>query len=229
MRNKSLRGMMIGLVMWFMSSMAFSTPVFEIKGEIGGATRAIIAKMMIAVSAKPAQIDLVIDSPGGYVTVGMEMVDLIREAQAAGTKVVCTVRGQGAASMAFVIFTACSSRFIEKESLLLAHDIATVLPGLFGVWINRQGAVQLAKDLQEGQDAIEKVIHESFNPPAKVYRYLSDNEVFFNGADANVYVPGFINGFVASPVKKPNPPVMLQFDFGILKDKYGKDAYIYNK
>lgn len=71
---------------------------------------------------KPAVAYLLIDSPGGSVFAGFRFIDAMREAQAAGTRIVCTVKDKGmAASMAAVILSVCDERYMGKQSALMFH------------------------------------------------------------------------------------------------------------
>lgn len=181
-----------------------SAASFEITGVIDEGQQPLVPRMMMAnLTSKAGDVwDIKIDSPGGYVEVGKDIVKQITVAKQRGVAVSCSV-GKMAASMAFVIFTSCSERRITKSGKLLTHSIATTLPGLFGVVINLQDAKALAKDLQKGQDELERIIYRGFNPPRHVFNYLSNHEVFFSGLDANIYVPGFITEITADPPAQP--------------------------
>lgn len=67
-------------------------------------------------------IDLMIDSPGGEVIAGQEIVNLIGIARDKGHNVNCYVLNV-AASMAFQILTACSDRYTLPGSFLLWHGV----------------------------------------------------------------------------------------------------------
>lgn len=80
---------------------------------------------VIALTVAPPELTFVIDSPGGSVDVGVAFVELMREAQAKGTRITCKVPDRGmAASMATYILEACDVRYMGKQSALLFHTVS---------------------------------------------------------------------------------------------------------
>lgn len=73
-------------------------------------------------SKSRADIDILIDSPGGSVTAGQEIINLINAVKGKKRKVNCYVLNV-AASMAFQIFTQCLSRYALPGSYLLWHGV----------------------------------------------------------------------------------------------------------
>jgi len=67
---------------------------------------------------------LFIDSPGGQVMAGIELVDILQHSE---KKVTCVARK--AISMAFSIFQACPTRVILPYSILMQHRISTGVQG----------------------------------------------------------------------------------------------------
>lgn len=63
---------------------------------------------------------VIINSPGGQVFAGLELVRAIKESP---RPVVCEVRGM-AFSMAAIIFEACSFRIMEVPSVLMFHTVS---------------------------------------------------------------------------------------------------------
>lgn len=79
-----------------------------------------ILKLAPAVSKVKADIDVLIDSPGGSIMHGAQIVQAIQSAQFRGYKIRCTVTNR-AASMAFIILTYCSERYVLSSTMLLWH------------------------------------------------------------------------------------------------------------
>jgi ATP-dependent protease ClpP protease subunit len=79
-----------------------------------------IAPVVEALRAHPPTLNILIDSGGGYVSSGWQLIGEIEEAQAAGTIVICSV-DRLAASMAAVIFESCDLRLMRKGAALLFH------------------------------------------------------------------------------------------------------------
>jgi hypothetical protein len=65
-------------------------------------------------------INVNIESPGGSVFLGLEIMDKIRELESQGFKVRCTVQNM-AASMGFNILQACTERIALNKSVLMSH------------------------------------------------------------------------------------------------------------
>jgi ATP-dependent protease ClpP protease subunit len=73
-------------------------------------------------------INLIINSPGGSVPAGMQVVESIAVAKARGVTVRCAVTVL-AASMAFSILNECSERYALNNSLLLFHPARAMIMG----------------------------------------------------------------------------------------------------
>lgn len=91
-------------------------------------------------SNKP--IELIINSPGGSVTAGLAIIDYMQHA--IRNPIIGIVAGE-AASMASVIFIACSERIMLPHSTLMLHGISL---GHDGQLQNVKSAVQHAELLQ---------------------------------------------------------------------------------
>lgn len=81
-----------------------------------------------ASAAKSAPIHLVINSPGGVVYAGKQVIQAMDIARQRGSKVVCTV-GILAASMAFQMLSHCDERYALRNSLLLFHPARVFVRG----------------------------------------------------------------------------------------------------
>jgi ATP-dependent protease ClpP protease subunit len=71
----------------------------------------------------PDVVMFTIDSPGGSVRVGLAFIELMKQAQARGTVIHCTVDGM-AASMAAVIFERCDVRLMKRDAALMFHTVS---------------------------------------------------------------------------------------------------------
>lgn len=70
---------------------------------------------------------LYINSPGGDVMAGLEIINYIKSLQSRTKQVICIAHN--AMSMAFVIFQYCSQRYILYSSTLMQHQMALVVKG----------------------------------------------------------------------------------------------------
>lgn len=82
---------------------------------------------------KPKPMGLVINSPGGYASQGMDLFDFLLGLQDKGHEITITVRGV-AASMGGILVQAASPgrRFMGREAYLLLHSPSTVVGGSLG-------------------------------------------------------------------------------------------------
>jgi ATP-dependent protease ClpP protease subunit len=92
----------------------------SIDGETGRTFRALTDAMLGA--STTAEITVIINSPGGSVVEGFDIISQIRVLQRAGIEVRGHVQGD-AASMAAVILAACSTRTATSLSRLMWHGI----------------------------------------------------------------------------------------------------------
>lgn len=98
----------------------------RINGEIGMNALKIAGdiEQLSALSSEP--INLVINSPGGSVVAGSQLIESVHIAQQRGVKVRCAVTNL-AASMAFLLLTECDERYALSSSLLLFHPARAMI------------------------------------------------------------------------------------------------------
>ncbi len=93
-------------------------------GELGdvddASVAAVIAELKEANSLHPKKIVLPINSGGGSVQAGWELIKAIETSKA---PVVCVVESM-AASMAFATLQSCSERIVTRKSSLMAHQLS---------------------------------------------------------------------------------------------------------
>lgn len=103
------------------------------------------------VSSKP--IDVIIDSPGGYIHHGLYFIQAMRALQAKGIAIRCHVP-RFAASMAFTIFTQCSERNALPYAQLLFHP-----PRISGKFLlTPRNAASVAQGLAEIENVLLRMI-----------------------------------------------------------------------
>lgn len=84
-------------------------------------TAALVGEQIIKTTMLPGDRIVVINSPGGSVSEGDEIVQMLEQEKAAnGNKIVCVVDGI-AMSMGFNILSHCDVRYATERSLLLFH------------------------------------------------------------------------------------------------------------
>jgi len=82
---------------------------------------------MNAIEAKHDVLYIYINSPGGEVMAGLEIINYIKSLQERSKEVICIAHN--AMSMAFVIFQACSQRYILPSATLMQHQMALGMKG----------------------------------------------------------------------------------------------------
>ncbi len=140
--------MTLMLLLWTAPAVAADSPeisknVLKIEGPIDSEVLRHIDKLAKASAESPIEeLQILINSPGGYVTPGMVFVNTMELLKARGTKITCFVPTL-AASMAFQILAHCDNRYVLAGALLLWHPVKA---GVFGALTPIQ-ATQLASDL----------------------------------------------------------------------------------
>lgn len=121
-------------------------------GPVDGSMLQLANKIERLSAESNKDIHIMINSPGGAVVVGLQIIQAIDIARARGVKVVCAV-GVLAASMAFQLLPHCSERYAMKRSLLLFHPARAMVRG----GITGEQALMIGKELAriDGRAAAE--------------------------------------------------------------------------
>lgn len=127
-----------------------------------------------ASSGDTADIYLMINSPGGGVFAGMQFINAMEAAKAAGIKFKCYVPGM-AASMAFQFLVHCNERYAFRYSMLLWHPVRVSGMQL----LTPSSAAYLAWSLQE--------LEERMLGPLKAALDLDDDEFFLHYANETMW------------------------------------------
>lgn len=111
---------------WARSATSAKTRL-DLQGEV---TQESVAPLIEAL-AKPGDVELWIDSPGGSVGAGLELMSAMDSHKG---KITCVVgRYAMAASMAALIFEGCDERVLFRTSTLMFHGISVGLSGYYNV------------------------------------------------------------------------------------------------
>lgn len=106
-------------------------------------------------------IHIIINSPGGSVLAGYQIIQAMDIARNRGTEVVCVV-GTMAASMAFQMLPHCDQRYALKKSLLLFHPARVVMQGA----ITADEAASIAEDLRRIAKTGEREVKDMMGSPS---------------------------------------------------------------
>lgn len=97
--------------------------VISLEGEVDSAMEMRYIAQKLATDALPGPRVLLINSPGGYVDSGENIIQILESERAAGTQVICVVTGM-ASSMAFNLLTHCDVRLSVAKARMVVHKIA---------------------------------------------------------------------------------------------------------
>lgn len=122
----------------------------------------------------PDKINIIIDSPGGYVMAGRKIVRTIKTSS---IPVVCFIDGM-AASMAAFIFESCHRRLVGEDSILMFHEASGGFQGPFNIVKSRSAFVY-------GYVAeMENEVAKRLGMTMEQYRPLAIDELWLSGAEA---------------------------------------------
>lgn len=108
----------------------------------------VVDLLRLALHQNLPRIQIVIDSPGGDVGLGLKLIKAMRAIEARGTVIQCHVDGI-AASMAAVILQACTIRTMDRQASILFHT-ASVSSASGNAW-------ELARTIKEIQSANDQM------------------------------------------------------------------------
>jgi ATP-dependent Clp protease protease subunit len=124
-------------LIWFilLASRIYANTIIELKKDnfislrepISQESSARLLSKLNNIESKHETLYLYINSPGGDVLAGLEIINYIKSLQQRNKKVICIAHN--AISMAFVIFQYCSHRYILYSSTLMQHQMYLGIKG----------------------------------------------------------------------------------------------------
>lgn len=161
----------------------------RVEGVILGNALDLAHKVERMSSESQEPIDLLINSPGGSVEAGLQLVEAMHIAQGRGVTIRCAVTTL-AASMAFVILNECSERYALSNSLLLFHPARAML--MFAV-IKADDARKMAEDLDFVDNLITDMLEEGMGivtaQQKSWYQYHFTKETLWTASHLSHEVP----------------------------------------
>lgn len=146
---------------------------------------------------------LVLNSPGGSIIAGMQILSAMRILKERGTPIHCVVPMM-AASMAFQILAECDKRYGLHYSLLLWHPPRIQFMGV----LTPKLAKQIAIDLRMYEKEMVGVLLEKLQIDPEVFFYHYHAESLFFGGALNELVPGFIT--IVDDIKGVDKPFSMR-------------------
>ena len=99
----------------------------SIQGQINEDTAAKFIKDILQI--KKHKIYIYIDSPGGSVMDGNDMIQVMDALSSSNKEIICIA--DNAASMAFSFLQSCPNRYIMKDSILMQHQMSASVKGQY--------------------------------------------------------------------------------------------------
>lgn len=197
--------------------------VVELTGVIQGMGAIEVANRIVAVSAIQ-DVNIVINSPGGQVTVGQFILNAIDLAHGRGRKVSCYVTGM-AASMAFQVYAYCDKRYALRHALLLWHPVKVVAGNQP---LRSQDAQDLADDLKRVEHHLTEELIARLHIPRNVFFYHYQHETLFLATELVALAPDFMQAIDYVPGVKDLTPISQQNMFDFYTAHEGEIVFIGN-
>ena len=153
-----------------------------IVGEIGGRNSLDTARKIEQLSSEGKPITLIINSPGGSIVAGLQIISAMRVAKARGNEIHCVVPIL-AASMGFQIFINCDKRYTLTESLLLFHPATTGLQG------NKEEVLYASERLKAIEEPLIKDLFRVLRMPKDVFIYHYKNQTMWIAPELKTLCP----------------------------------------
>jgi ATP-dependent protease ClpP protease subunit len=158
-----------------------------VRGEIDGSALLQAAEVMRLATKSTAPITLVINSPGGNVYTGLQLMSAIGVAQQRGVTVRCFVPVL-AASMAFQILSICDERYTLQYSLLLFHPARAFLNGAFLA----EDLEYAGEQLRQLDDRLKSELAARLGMDRAEYDFHYRRETMWLASDLNDRADGFL-------------------------------------
>ena len=176
---------------------AYAGPTITMKGSrtlrVDGVIQAnalVLAAQIEHLSASDkSPISIIINSPGGSVLAGLQLVEAIHVAQNRGVSINCAVTTL-AASMAYVILSECDKRYAFNNSLLLFHPARAFL---LMAQLKAGDAKYMGEELAAIDASITRDLHASMGILTEVdrawFQYHYDHETLWTAGRLVPLVP----------------------------------------
>lgn len=144
-----------------------------ITGVIGGGMAIEVAQKIESLTAAAAPITLIINSPGGSIIAGLQIISAIRVAKARGNEIQCVVPVM-AASMGFQIFINCDKRYTLTEALLLFHPATSGIANG-----NKEEMLYASERLKAIEEPLIKHLFRVLQMPKDIFIYHYKNQTMW--------------------------------------------------
>ena len=157
-----------------------------LKGVVSGNAFAAAERIERLSRTSDKPIDIIINSPGGYVTPGLQLVSAMNVAQKRGVTIRCFVP-MLAASMAFQVFAECDERYTLKYARLLWHPARTGFRG----GVKWDQLLYAGKRLKTVEKILVQRLLEIMEIDRKFFFYHFKYETLWNAMILKKHTPDF--------------------------------------
>ncbi len=150
--------------------------VIHIDREINKELKQSVDKDLLLTLGIPGNMLVLIDSPGGSISYGDDIIDILNHHRTLGIKIICVVTRE-ASSMAFNILSTCDLRLAVERSTLMFHEVSDgdILESKHG-WLTAKKLRALAKQLEEDTQEYKTINLKHLKMSSKDYDLYSENE-----------------------------------------------------
>ncbi len=143
---------------------------------------------------------VIIDSPGGRVDAGNDMIETMELVRARGVKYIC-VTNHNAHSMAFNFLTHCDVRLATADSQFVVHKIAYggIEPG---TRLTAKALKELADQLEEMDEVFRQLNSKVMHLTLKQYDTYADAQRMWSAA--TLYFTGYLHGIATIEDASPS-------------------------
>lgn len=160
----------------------------RIAGEINGSKLAVAGQIEKLADRSKKPIYLVINSQGGSVAIGMQILSSMYMAKSRGHKIVCVVPVV-AASMGFQILAECDSRYALKYSLLLWHPMAQ---SFFMATLNGEDMLYNSQRIRAWEQPLLNKLLQVLRINKRFFYYHWRNQTLWTADEVKKFSPRFI-------------------------------------
>lgn len=180
--KKMILALLIGLTLHFIAlpavgDEAVPQKIAHVDGVIDDFARQFFFNELEATKDLPGDRVIYINSPGGYVDIGMDMINAMEAEKDHGVKQVCIVTHL-AASMAFNFLSHCDVRIADTGAVLLFHKIAIgSIPA--GMRLTAKNLKEIAAYIEKADGPLAEYNAAALKMSSAEYDFYADRDTFW--------------------------------------------------
>lgn len=184
----------LAVLLFFISTFAGARTIefnpertIEFRGPIGGSVIKAAARIETLSAASSDPIYFLINSPGGAVLPGIQVISAMNIAKARGVRFICAAPVM-AASMGFQFLVNCDERYVFKYSLLLWHPMKQFIMG----GMDKEDLLYASKKIRSLEKPLLAELFEALRISRKEFLYHYRHETMWTAVELKELCPHFI-------------------------------------